>query len=574
MTAILFGMRRPPRGSGVRSHVGTVATVLMVAVVALMLGLVVASAAVTQLGVSSRLSNADKARNAAESMVQTAIAALILDPEFGTSGVAADDTLDLEFDGATAQLTFIPQDDGPWSINNVHTDTPRYGWERLIPAQAVHLVGVGECNGVERIVEAVVHTPRFPHVITTSGDFEVTGPLEVGVLPRGSDPTTFSLEDLLPGHLASNSSNHEAVKLNELVVVHGDILTSGKAILNEAEVRGELLEGTKAQPVPKIDIRSYDPGFRSDITASEVTGANAPDVLSGWNRSNTDLVLQKGVRLDAGILYVNGSVDIKGPVEGKGAIVATGPITVQGNLDLEADHQVALLSEKDIRLAGQGKFRGLVYTEGNFESDKVKLIGAFVANGKNGSGDVVLKDAGTVVSDPSMSFEKAWLTMERRELDMDKSYWNTSEAGPKPKVYAQSKFLKETDDGLYKVEWTFVAEFQQENGTLSRTSVFHDFYDKTGERVRYEEVIPQATSDGTGAEKSQGINRRAHDHVGNFELSAEIDGVTQGAIRAPEQTPLPAEKVTIYKEVVDFDLDFSQFLAPEERIKILLWVER
>ncbi|MCA9778112.1 MAG: hypothetical protein KC800_15390 [Candidatus Eremiobacteraeota bacterium] len=548
---------------------GAVATVLLVSVVALMLALVIASAAVTQLSVTSRLSNAEKARNAAESAVQAAIAKLMEEPEWGGGDTLNEAEVSFTLDGAEARLTFHPLDDAsvPVSLNNVSTDTPQYGWgKRLIPAEAVQLVGVGKFNGVTRTVEAIVHTPRFPYVIATSGKFNVEGPLEVGVLPRGSDPNTLDNDELLPGHLASNSAGNPAISLNPEVVVHGDLLTSGHANQGGAKVWGEVREGDRAKPLPKIDVRSYDPRSRSDVTRYDTLHTlQDGEPVSGWNRAE-NLVVNGDLALEAGILFVEGSLTVSGGVKGKGAVITTGPIIV-AHAELEADHQVAMLSQGDITISGQnGKFRGLVYTEGNFKSNGVQLIGAFVANGRDGKGDVSVEGGGVVALDPSLSFEKGWLTMERRVVSDEATGWDET-VGPRPTLYVESEYLGPNDKGEHVVKWSYTAEFSQANGVVFDRVVVRDYYDSEGERLRYE--VERPSEDPNFDPGPGGSNWPSA-----IEISLMVDDellFVKGVVS--DEPPLKMERVKYYEEVASFSLDFSEFLSQEERMRVLLWVE-
>jgi hypothetical protein len=548
---------------------GNVALVLVASVLGLLLIFAVASSAITQLNLTTHQGNATQARNAAESAVHTAIAKLLADRSFGVPHSGSEMSVAVSHGHANGTVTFDPESKLTISLNNIDSDTPKEGWERLIPGEAVQLVGVGHCNGVERRVEAIVGIPRYPAVITTTGDFLVEGPLVVGVVRRGEDATAVENADLLPGDLVSNSPKTTAVQLNPKVTIYGDVITMGSVQRAQADVRGATRDHAEAQPIPKINIRDYDPNTRLDVSSPDIIAESTigSSTLAGWNRREGGLHVYGDLELQSGILYLNGNIQIHGALKGKGAIISTGSIQVDGITDLEPDNQIALVAKNDVRLLGDGRFRGLVYTEGNFRSDKVELLGAFVANGEEtGKGSVELHDVGMVASDPTLQFGGPWLAMERRLVSRDRAYLNNEYTGPVPTVYMDSKFVGKTDDGHMEVEWRMVAECGQGNQSMSAgTRVISDVYDADGQRIRTEVSADETQGTGSG-------RFGPHDHMGNL-VRFEAEGVTEGAYPFSVPEALIPTRVEVYEEVSEFHLDFSQFLQFEEQVRMLLWVE-
>jgi hypothetical protein len=575
-----------------RRSTGSIITVLLLAVLGLTLIFVIATSAVTGLTLQARRSNADQARNAAESVVQAAIAKLIGDRRHGAEGQPSPGLLTITSGDAVGELTFQPlegDDTLPASLNNIEGDTPREGWQRLIPPQTVQLVGRGRCNGVDRIVEAVVNVPHFPYVVATSGRFAIEGPLEVGVLPRGTDPAQPNLEEVLPGDLVSNATG-TSVSLNPAVTIHGNVKAVGSIESGNARILGERQAGGQPEPLPDLDLGSYDPisrGVSYDSLPATLGPPGDPAVLAGWNRRQGDLHVNGDLQLEAGILFVDGNVTIQGGLIGRGAVIASGSsprsIRVTRQSNFESDHQVALLADGDIELgsesSGSGSFRGLVYTEGDFTSRAVAVVGAVITNGA--SGNVSLNGARAMISDPTLSFERSWLTMTRYEIPLGDlgTYINPTavwDQDSTPRIFAESRYLGENEEGLWVVEWTYTAEFPDGNSKMEVNAGtgrvrFYDYYDPTtGQRVDFETVSPPTGYTGGVS----GLNRRAFEHIGNFPFRFEVEGVTQGAGRPPgEPNDLAVVRVREYESTVDFSLDFSQFLQPEDRMKMLLWVE-
>lgn len=549
----------------------SIAFVMIASVVALLVVFALASSSLTQLNLTTHQDNAEQARNAAESAIHLAIAGLMEERTLGVPGSGSEMRVTVTRERAEGEVVFSA-DSGPGlSLNNLDSDTPVRRLHRMVPAETAHLVGVGRCNGVERKVEAVVSIPRFPAVISTSGDFSVTGALMVGVLPLGTDTRSAAPGDLLPGDIVSNSEATPAVVLNPLVTVYGDVISRGGVSVDRADIRGETRPNDSEQPLPRLRISDYNPLNRTDVTNATLL----PQTLSGtqtlasWNHQPHDLRIQGDLHLEAGILYVGGNLTVTGAVKGKGAVIGRKSISIQGQTELEALDQVALLSEGDVSLAGGGKFRGVVYTEGNFSSDEVELFGAFIANGKDkpGKGKVHLNEVGMVVLDPSLSFHQQWLS---REVTYGIPIFSPAPPSHSPVSTLESRFLEINDEGLAVLEFDILSDFPGADGAVPPPELktrYREYYDSTGQLVRREGVMPDGRwRDYLPREGAPGTGLQ-------FDEDSGYQNSNKSNIHFEAPTPHPPQRVLAYDEVANFELDFSRFLSLEERMRIELWIE-
>ena len=182
--------------------------------------------------------------------------------------------------------------------------------------------------------------------------------------------STRSSPEAAPFALAS-----AGVELREGSRVTGDVLASGRVRLSGgALVEGEIKEGQEAWPL--LDLSAYDPGREATAWA-----AGRPRIR-GRVRHEGALTIGD-LKLDSGLLYVNGPLTVTGKVTGNGAIVVRGPVTVTGQMNLESD-LVALVADGDVVVQGKGqedgtRVQGLVYTKGSFKAQDSTIVGAVVS---------------------------------------------------------------------------------------------------------------------------------------------------------------------------------------------------
>jgi len=106
--------------------------------------------------------------------------------------------------------------------------------------------------------------------------------------------------------------------------------------------------------------------------------------LSGLARATYSVVLDKGLTLDGGVLYVDGDLTVQKGVNGYGAVFCTGSLKVQGGSNLGSDSLCALVAGGNLSLEGTGadktQFRDLVYSYGEIKVSNITLVGSLRAN--------------------------------------------------------------------------------------------------------------------------------------------------------------------------------------------------
>jgi len=398
----------------------SLASTLLLSAIAMAMAFTLAGVSFTHLSVASKLGNSQQARNLAEAAIARACEKIFLTQgKYGTADGPADRTVAITVGVPDRNLgqgyvTFDPAQadelDIRLSTNNLKGKDPIPGVGRQVPPQAVHLFGVGRCNGVERRIEAILAIPTYRHAITTSGPFASNGGLViVGVdkpadLEGGLDP-----EEERAGNLASNGLGPEAVMLHSTedqeTRITGDVRAGGGIQLGDyTTVVGEVRPSSSNVAIPKLEITDYDPGGNAvEIGGSSLDpDTGEPRVLKVDKmilRRNGNLDCQKGIDLNEGVLYVDGNVTVQEGVHGKGAIIATGNISLEGDGAQEGDKGVALLAKGDLTVKGIGPnsayTQGLAYSSGNVTIANATFVGAVVANAEGGS--TVTVDQGRVV---------------------------------------------------------------------------------------------------------------------------------------------------------------------------------
>lgn len=376
----------------------SLASVLIVMGLVLTLAFVLAGAGMAHLNVAQHQESSQLAQEHAESVIALALQRILeSDGHFGENGSGAPLELSL-VEGATGRLSFTALPGVPPSLNNFSSDTARQnGGLRLVPAHSIHLVGVGTCRGVRRRVETLLFVPPFPYAIASEGPV-VGERLLVGAVNEAPAEPRLDPDQLLPGHILSNSAEPEAISLGTGTTVTGNVRAPGGIVTTpDVVVRGQLESGSAPGPVPRVRLQDYDPAGREDLQALVGTPADPlvdPAPLTGFFRADQSLTVSGDLELQNGVVYVDGDLDVRGAVHGTGLVVATGRVLVAAGAALDPSNHAVLLAGRGARLEGQGKassaFQGVVYTEGPFQAERMSLVGAFVA-GPGGS--LQLEDA-------------------------------------------------------------------------------------------------------------------------------------------------------------------------------------
>lgn len=386
-------------------------TLLVVALLAT-LAFALAGVSISHLSLLARSTGNTRAQNLARSVVAEGIARLLEDKSYGAARLPSEH-LTIQTDHGTAHLAFDEATAEGWGIpastNNIEGSGSVEGPAgRVVPAAAVHLVGVARADGHTRTVEAFLHVPPFSYAIASSGPVRSQGGVLVGALKAGqtldSQPT---IDDLLPADLVSNAADDDAVYLGADTMVSGDVQAAGGVVVSQASstaILGEVRQQAGITPVPDIDPLEFDPQARNQDF--EAVQGVLPQVISGSVRSDRSVTLDGGLELDGALLFVDGDLTITGGLKGTGVIVVTGRTTVSGEVNVQSGQKVALISRGQIALTGQGqfgsRFRGLVYTEEGIRADRVTVEGTMIVAGEPTAPGVSLKDA-RVLHDPEVA---------------------------------------------------------------------------------------------------------------------------------------------------------------------------
>lgn len=367
---------------------GALGLVLAVAALALLAAFTAATVATLNLRMASNVANTSIADGLAESVVQEAVAHLQQDFAYH-SDISIGPGLGLP-DGSKGWLTFDKKSADPYSTNNFLGDDAD-GWKRTLPDKTIHLIGIGECGGVRRCVEAVVHAPEYPVTAACSGPVRVKNSLIAGFEPaddRDWEPGSgYSVneDELKPGHLVTNSASSTSIVLDAGTKITGDVQSRGGVRLNGAQVEGEVRApwGSDA-PIPDFDIETFDPKSSEDVYYEELTAVPSTATLVGNVRYEGDLTMSGNLTLDNAYLYVKGNVTLNGELKGVGGLIATGAVKFKGAVDITSNDEIAVLTGGGLELTGTSPsrniFRGLLYTQGPFVGRKVTIVGGFVVD--------------------------------------------------------------------------------------------------------------------------------------------------------------------------------------------------
>lgn len=326
------------------------------------------------------------------------------------------------YPGGEALLTLDPERARrlgiPWSLNLLGLPDGRQGWNgTVVAANTAHLVAEGRYSGHVVRQEALLHLPPFPYVIASTLPVEGIGMEVFGV----DDPTAldqgFAVPASLrrPGHLASNATDPQpgraALFLRGGSHVQGDAQARGQVdVASDAVVQGERRPQAEAVPLPTLQLSDFDPIDRPGVVAWTSAGLSGGSPLTGFHRAEVGqgvFTVQDGLRLESGVLFVDGDLQVQGGLSGHGAVIATGKVHVVGQgARLDGANGMAILAGDEVVIQGSSQqrqeFRGLLYTEGALQTRHVNLAGSVVVNKASGSGQVRIEDS-TLIQSPEMA---------------------------------------------------------------------------------------------------------------------------------------------------------------------------
>lgn len=382
-------MFRSTRAAG-----SSLALVLWVSVLILVLGLVLSSLATSHLQYSSRLESQMKAEAAAEAVIALGLERVQKTPEFGVEP-EPEHSLDIQLEGARGRLSFHPGTCSTWEIplsesNRFHVDSTVAQDGSLIPARSIRLIGVGEAGSARRTVEVILQIPEFPYAIASTGQVVSDGALVVGSVESLDElEDGVANDELGPGDMVSNHS----ITLSGDAFISGRVKSHGRISLSESvKISGQIDEFSDKVELVDLDVA----GSRPDSSEPLIGSFTDVVVTDSRHYNGPSLLISNGLRLNQGVLYVNGDLHVSGGLSGEGALIVNGELTVDGGAAFAADDQIAILAAGDVRIAGEGQnssiFQGLIYSGGDLYAENTTLLGVFVANGEGDRGQVHLKD--------------------------------------------------------------------------------------------------------------------------------------------------------------------------------------
>ena len=398
-----------------RDRGATIGTVLLLTVIVVMFALALTGSSVTHLQFAQKTANGEVAKSMAESVIAAGLERILQDEEFGVSRSESEFIELLGADTETnGRLVFGEETASAWGVerstNNLSSEGAVAGASgRVVPGRSVHLVGLGESNGVKRRVEAIFYIPKFPYVVASSGKLETHGETLIASVDRAEDLQSIAppdLDSLLPGDALANSTASDALHLSEDTIITGDAKSAGGVEAETgARVVGQILSNSGTENIPRYTVSDFDPEANGKLGVNHLLNATVTKPrYEGWVRREGDLFVGQGLHLDNGILYVDGDLTISGGVTGVGALLVTGNTTITGRSSLSTDNLAAIVSEGDVILQGpqrhSSSFRGLVYSNQGLLAENMTIVGTLLLGGDGH--DLILRDSTVVYSPDSV----------------------------------------------------------------------------------------------------------------------------------------------------------------------------
>ena len=389
-------------------------TVLACMVVLVLVLFTAVTATLSHLQAAERVEQIQHAQNLAEAALSETIARLAANDYKALPEGRVEITID-GLDDAEGIVTFdrseFPSDFSTYRFLDPNHETSAVGARsRTVPENSVHLVARGRVGEVEQWMECIYHHPPFPEGLIATGKVEASGlyltGVSLGSAYEGGDGESIAPEDRVPANLFSNSGGL-AVTLSANSYVNGSVGAPGEVVLQDgASVAGELLPGSSLRETPELDIPGkMDVLIRSAYPVPVSSGdLTLPE---GWfSHSPSALTVFGDLDLNGSVLCVEGDLKVTGAMVGTGFVLVDGDAEIgDGGSDVTGSEQVALASSGDIKLSAVtpdgNYFKGLLYSEGDVEASDITVVGALVANGKDGKQGAVTLDNVRFIYNPA-----------------------------------------------------------------------------------------------------------------------------------------------------------------------------
>ncbi|MBS2040724.1 hypothetical protein JST97_37400 [bacterium] len=347
------------------------------------------SAGLQQMEWTSQLQLRARARDAAESVLQLAMAKLAKDPTFGLNHaggavlrldppvLANDCHAVVSFDSAVAAGEHIPV-----STNNLNSESSGAADGRTIPARSCHLVALGSCFSQKLQIETVYVQPPYPSGCASSGPVKLKS-VRLWGLPANQTPV-FPLvpNRTVPAHVYTNCNLNNGLEIGPQCEVIGDAACQGGITVDpSARVLGEVRPYSGANPVPHFDLNAMYGNIAQYI--GQVPYQPGQPIRSCCVLANS-LNVAGDLELAGGILALRGDLTVTGAIKGQGFILATGNVTAQAGASVQATDKLALLAGGDLSLSGSQTssftFNGLVYSQGAVTAHDLTVLGTLVCD--------------------------------------------------------------------------------------------------------------------------------------------------------------------------------------------------
>lgn len=171
----------------------------------------------------------------------------------------------------TVEITFMQNNNKPYSTNNFYSSTPSIGWGgRVVPPYSIHVISVGRIGSTEKKLEAII-SKRWPYALFARHDFALWNSSIKG--------------NIFSGYITLGGNDRQGQQVGRA------IFNEPYRDLNAVEIKGGDIFSNKIKEVKKL-LTSREKQYKipwdiSDIRKHIVNDSNLQS--SGYNRYNRKL---------------------------------------------------------------------------------------------------------------------------------------------------------------------------------------------------------------------------------------------------------------------------------------------
>lgn len=397
---------------------------LFVTVMVLLFGLTLAALASFQLHNVSHVVDHRIAFEAAQAGLACAMDSVARNPTWGQKGESLSGTVGSQ--GAQYSVTFQSAGTTAWSTNNLQSPNGVAGWQSWpVPPYSALLLSTGQSASGEKCVQAeIMQLQPYNYVVAATGQVTTGGHLNANGATTLLNMQANNLD--ATGSVYGGASG-VSVTSSTASLITGQLNAVGTAQLApSSQVLQGITENCSPNALPNISVATYSNQSMAGVVTLAAGTYPIPMVVSGPTYVPGNVTMMAGLVLLNANLYVAGDLTVQTlPMTGTGSVFVQGSATIQNSLTLSGSTTIALFSQGQLELNGDGFFQGLIYSNtGVHAGGHLQVVGGVFVDSSSGGNIVDDTDLDATYLPQYLSFGRSFITQsDNNRSDVKRLFW-------------------------------------------------------------------------------------------------------------------------------------------------------